>query len=348
MVRQSPPHMPPRVPSARAPSKFECVDAARNRIQCLGLKAVGAATGNHSAVQADPASRRRHLPAVPTIPKRAGGRSAVRQLKLGSSASTTNENLRGAHERRRHLPPGKARSNSVGDRIQNPGPSYHTQLSASTVVTLELPRTHSTPHTVTPMLADGLTGDDLLLLCGVNPGSSKAIWYTTMRAQLEARVLAMSVDQSHRGDDAIANVPRPEEASLSSLHFPAHRTDAASEPLVLPTEVLQLKEPPGVDAVPSEHSTAATRSVTPQAEKVPSVSSSEDNTEEVKEDDEDDGTSSIGTRATSFSSEKAANALEQGQANALLLTSLKKFRFSPKQLEQMHVNVLSLQALVGL
>ncbi|TPP40159.1 hypothetical protein CGC21_26565 [Leishmania donovani] len=196
---------------------------------------------------------------------------------------------------------------------------------------------------VTSVHENGLTSDDLLLLCGVKPGSSKALWYTTMRAQLEARALATAAEQSDRGDSATSNRPRTGVgSSSSSSHSLTRRADASSEPLVLPTALLLLTEPSDLNA----HTMGAPESAAQQKGKIPRTRSGEDDAEKVEEDD---GASSLGTRSTSLCSEKVANAsVTQGAPNAVPLVPLKKLRLSPKQLTQMRVSVLSLQALADL
>ncbi|AYU82614.1 hypothetical protein, conserved [Leishmania donovani] len=343
MVKQSAAQVPLRVPSTRVRNESHSINADGKQTCCPSLKVIGAAARKPSAALADAPLRRKRVPAVPTTPKRAGGWNAPWQPRRGSSGITPDEDSRKAREHLRHSPPGKRRGNSIGHRSHSAGASRHAQRPASDMVTVGLPRMHSSPQAVTSVHENGLTSDDLLLLCGVKPGSSKALWYTTMRAQLEARALATAAEQSDRGDSATSNRPRTGVgSSSSSSHSLTRRADASSEPLVLPTALLLLTEPSDLNA----HTMGAPESAAQQKGKIPRTRSGEDDAEKVEEDD---GASSLGTRSTSLCSEKVANAsVTQGAPNAVPLVPLKKLRLSPKQLTQMRVSVLSLQALADL
>ncbi|CAG9582154.1 conserved hypothetical protein [Leishmania major strain Friedlin] len=343
MVKQPAAQVLLRVPSTRVRNKSHAIDADRKHTCCPGLKVVGAAARKPSAALADAPLRCKRVPAVPTTPKGAGGWNAPWQPRRGSSGVTPDEDSREAREHLRHSPPDKKRGNSIEHRSHSAGPSRHAQHPASDKVTVGLPRMHSSPQAVPSVHENGLTGDDLLLLCGVKPGSSKALWYTTMRAQLEARALAMRAEKSDRGDSATSNRPRTGVGSSSlSSHSPMHRAEASPEPLVLPTALLLLAEPSDLNA----RTMGASKSAAQPIGKIPRTRSGEDEAEKVEADD---GASSLGTRSTSLCSEKVANtSVMQAAPNAAPLVPLKRLRLSPKQLTQMRVSVLSLQALVDL
>lgn len=343
MVKQSAAQVPLRVPSMRGRDESHSIDADGKRKCCPTLKVVGAAARIPSAALADAPVRRNRVPAVPSTPKRVGGWNAAWQPRHGSSGTTPDEDSREAREHLRHSPSGKGRGNSIGHRSHSAGPSHHAQRQASDMVTVGLSRMYSSPQAVTSAPENGLTDDDLLLLCGIKPGSSKALWYTTLRAQLEARALATSTEYSDRGDSATSTRPKTGvDPSSSSSHLPMHGADASSEPLVLPTELLLLTEPSG----PNADTMAASRSAAQQIERISRTHSGEEEAERV---DEGDGASSIYTRSPSLCSERVANAIAvQGTPSVVPLVPLQKLRLSPNQLTQMRVSVLSLQTLADL
>ncbi|KAG5491702.1 hypothetical protein JIQ42_01608 [Leishmania sp. Namibia] len=345
MVKHNLTQVPVRVPSTRARTGLHSVDAARNRKCFPSLAVIGAAAGDSSTALADEASRCRRPPAVPTTPKRAEGWISARQLRRGSSGSAADENIRRARERRLRLPSVNARGNNVGERDDNAGPSHQSRRPMSAMATVGLPREHSLPLEAAPVPADGLTSEDLLLLCGVQPGTSKALWYTTMRAQLEARVLASPAEYSGNGDTATAKGSKSGEATPLLVHSQAPHANACSEPLVLPSKLFLLTESSDLNPLWNPPEKAAARSATGQRERVPPTNSIDCGAEGAKEGD-DDGDSSFGTRYASLSSRSVSNAsARKAPPNALPWPSLKKLQLSPQQRQQMYVSVLSLKAL---
>ncbi|KAG5468319.1 hypothetical protein LSCM1_02299 [Leishmania martiniquensis] len=349
MVRQHLSQVLVRTPPTRARAESHSIDSAPGGEHFPGFAVIGAAAGDSSAVIADEASRCKRVPALPTTPKRAKGWNAAGQLRRGSSGSSAVANLRRARVRYARLPSVRARGNSVGERSDNAHPLHQSRRPMSATVTCGLPRMHSVPCEAVPTPGDGLTSEDLLLLCGVQPGSSKALWYTTMRAQLEARALVSTAEHGDRIDATTAKKLKPGATPPLSSNLQATRANPCSEPLVLPSKLFWLTGPSERNPLWNLHKKAAALPVARQTEKVASASSSDDSAGEVKEDErEDDGASSLGTRSTSLSSEKVSKASSRkGPPNAPPLPSLKKLRLSPKQRQQLHVSVLSLQALAG-
>ncbi|GET92342.1 hypothetical protein, conserved [Leishmania tarentolae] len=343
MVKQTSRQLPLRLPSRQARNESHSIDSDRKHKCFSSLRVVGAPAGQPSPALADAQLRRKYVPTVPTTPRRAKGYTSAWNLGHGCFGTTPDNDGNGAREHLQHWPSSKGQGNNIEHRSYSAGVSPDAQRPANDMLTSGLQRRSTSLQVVASVSENELSSDDVLLLCGVKPGSSKALWYTTMRAQLEARALATSTEHSDRGDSATRNGATTRVGSSSSSNLPAHRADPSSEPLLLPMELLLLADLSELNS----HHAKESNSVAHQVQRLSRSFSGEGDTEDGEEEDE--GASSLGDRSISICSEKeASTSVRQGTFNAAPQASLKNLRLSPKQLTQMRVVVLSLRRLADL
>ncbi|KAG5494011.1 hypothetical protein JKF63_01844 [Porcisia hertigi] len=342
MLKRSSPPAPLRVPSQRTRNKLvTAVEQRKNSLQSLGL--VGAAIDTPSAGPSAPAFHLKRVPGGLASPKRAGARNAARHLGPGSPGYTPDKQTRGARKPWPHPPSGKVRPNSVEGPRQSARFSRPRQLSANAVVRAEL--SHQCPKApeVAPMPTDEVTDEDLLLLCGVQPGTSKALWYSTMRAQLAARALAIAAEEN---DPRVAGRLRNEVRSSSPMsRSPVHQCDAVCAPLALPSALFELSEPPDSNTSWNARPAATARPAAQPLDESPPTTSGSDDAEEGGKNEEEGGHSNcVSGRSTRFGPEKSADASARpgGPPIASRTPFLKRLRIHPETLQKMRVTVLSL------